>query len=82
MDLRKLMLIDSDGKPSATLTAFFLGFLVVNFKLMVGGMTLFGIVFSSFTGGEYASCLTALGAIYVLRRNFTNKKEGTKNEDS
>lgn len=78
MDLRKLMLVDSDGKPSATLTAFFIGFLVVNFKLLVSGLTIMGLGFGIFTGGEYAGALGALGAIYVMRRNLSNVKKEEK----
>lgn len=74
MDFRKLMLVDSSGKPSSTLTAFALGFVVVNLKLLLSGMTVGGFSMSVFSGTEYAAAVGALGAIYVLRRN-TGKQE-------
>jgi hypothetical protein len=76
MDFRKLMLVDSSGKPSSTLTAFALGFVVVNLKLLLSGMTVGGFSMSVFSGTEYAAAVGALGAIYVLRRNTGNKPEG------
>ena len=75
----KLPLIkDSDGKRSITMTAFVLGFIVVNLKLLFSGMSIAGIELASFSGGEYAAAIGALGAVYVLRRNVTNKDESSK----
>lgn len=75
--LRNLSLTDTSGKKSVTVTAFVLGFLLINLKLLVSGMTLFGYQMTAFTGSEYSMALTALGGIYVLRRATTkpNSKE-------
>ena len=65
----KMLLTDTSGKKSATLTAFVSGFLVVNAKLLLSGVTVGGFVLSPFSGTEYAAAVAALGAIYVLRRS-------------
>lgn len=40
MNLNKLLIKDSAGKPSVTMTAFVTGFVVVNAKLLLSGVTL------------------------------------------
>jgi len=65
----KLLLTDTSGNKSSTLTAFVVGFLIVNLKLLVSGMTVAGFAMSPFTGSEYSLAVAALGAIYVLRRS-------------
>lgn len=75
MDMRKFLLVDSDGKPSTTMTAFFIGFLVVNVKLILSGLTIGEVSFDAFTGSEYAAAVASLGAIYVLRRNTDPSKK-------
>lgn len=81
MDLRKLLVKNSDGKPSTTTTAFVLGFVVVNLKLIISGMTVAGFTMSAFSGGEYAAAIGALGAIYVMRRG-QHKKGGDDEQGS
>lgn len=73
--LEKCLLKDSNGHKSTTVTAFVLGFIVVNLKLLVSGLTLAGYEMSAFSGGDYAAAVGALGAIYVMRR-ATNKSKG------
>ena len=80
MDLRKLMIKNSDGKRSATMTAFVLGFIVVNLKLILSGVTIGSVTLSPFSGTEYAASLAALGAIYVLRRGQGKEKEENDNQ--
>ncbi len=72
MNLNKLLIKDSSGKPSATMTAFVLGFSVVNLKLILSGMEILDYKMAAFTGGEYAAAISALGGVYVLRRNMGN----------
>lgn len=72
----KILFRDSSGKKSVTMTSFILGFCVVNVKLLLSGVKFGTIAMSTFTGSEYGMALSALGAIYVLRRNTTPKKEG------
>ena len=75
--MRKFYLKDSNGKPSITTTAFFLGFIVINLKLILSGVDYKGIKFSDFTGSDYGMAMASLGAIYVLRNNpKTEVKEG------
>lgn len=69
MDLRRFLIKNSDGKPSTTMTAFIVGFAVVNLKLLISGLTLGGYTMAAFSGGEYAAAVGALGAIYVMRRS-------------
>lgn len=78
MSIGGLLIKDSSGKPSVTMTAFVTGFLVVNAKLLLSGITIVGFKMAAFTGGEYAAALSALGAIYVMRRNFGNTEEALK----
>lgn len=79
MDMNRILIKDSDGKPSVTMSAFVTGFIVVNAKLLLSGVTIAGFTMTAFTGGEYAAALSALGAIYVMRRNFGNP-DGNNNK--
>lgn len=80
--MNKFLLKDSSGKKSATMTAFVVGFVVVNAKLVLSGMTIGGLELAPFTGTEYAAAVSALGAIYVLRRNTDPAKKEASNEES
>jgi hypothetical protein len=70
MDLSKFLIRHTGGEKSLTATAFLVGFLVVNFKFITGG--LWGT--SAISGVDYGAALAALGGVYALRRN------GAKNE--
>lgn len=59
-------------QPSVTLTAFVYGFLVVTTKLILSGVQVGDIKIAEFSGTEFGAAVSALGAIYVLRRNFGN----------
>lgn len=76
--MRKFYLKDSNGKPSITTTAFFLGFIVINLKLILSGVDYKGIKFSDFTGSDYGIALASLGAVYVMRNKdkVNEVKEG------
>lgn len=63
--MRKYFIKDSKGRPSITTTAFFLGFIIVNIKFLIGG--LYGI--TSISGVEYGAAMASLGGIYVMRNN-------------
>jgi hypothetical protein len=67
------LLKDNSGNKSVTFTAFVVGFLVVNFKLLTSGMTFGKITFATFDGTQYGIALSALGAIYILRKNLGDK---------
>lgn len=67
--LNKFLFKDSSGKKSLTATTFVWGALVVNLKLILSGMTIATVALGAFTGAEYGIAMSALGAIYVLRRN-------------
>lgn len=69
MDFKTFMISNELGKKSATLTAFVMGSIVVNFKLLFSGMTIAGFTLAPFAGSEYALCFASLGSIYVLRKN-------------
>lgn len=70
MDLSKFLIRHTGGEKSLTATAFVLGFLIVNFKFLFGGLWGTSVI----TGIDYGAALAALGGIYALRRN------GAKNE--
>jgi hypothetical protein len=74
MNINKFLIKDNKGLPSVTLTAFILGFVVVNAKLIFSGMEIMNLKIEQFSGGEYAAAIGALGAVYILRRN-TDKSE-------
>lgn len=80
MNLNKLLIKDSDGKPSVTMTAFVTGFIVVNLKLIVSGLTLAGYKMAPFTGVDYSAAIGALGAVYVMRRSGGSKEENSGQE--
>ena len=71
------MLKDTSGNKSTTVTAFILGFVVVNVKLLASGLTLAGYEMSTFSGVDYAAAMGALGAIYVMRRTSSKDKGET-----
>lgn len=66
--LNKLIIRDTAGKKSVTVTAFIYGFIIVNLKLLFSGMTVGPVTLSAFSGTEYAAAIMALGSVYVLRR--------------
>jgi hypothetical protein len=84
--LSKLIIKDvKTGKPSYTVTAFVVGFLVVNAKLILSGITIADkFTFASFSGVDYAAAIAALGGIYVMRKNASIKsdKDETKNDQN
>lgn len=69
MNLNKLLIKDSDGKPSVTMTAFVTGFITVNLKLLAAGLTIGSYTMSAFSGVDYSAAVAALGAVYVMRRS-------------
>ena len=69
----KFLLSNTGGDKSLTATAFIIGFVVVNIKLLMAGVKIASITMSAFSGAEYACAVGALGAIYVLRRNAIDK---------
>ena len=78
--LDKILLRDTQGNKSVTVTAFVLGFVVVNLKLLASGLTLAGYEMSAFTGVDYAAAIGALGTVYVLRRSTVPKQEEKSDE--
>ena len=56
------------------MTAFCLGFVVVNVKLLIAGLTIGSYQMAEFSGTEYGAAIAALGAIYVLRRSGDKEK--------
>lgn len=85
IDLSKIVMKDSSGQPSVTVTAFVIGFLVASAKLLFSGMTVGDLTLSPFTGVDFAATMSALGVIYTLRRNkaedkTTNQTEGSSEE--
>ncbi len=66
--MKKFLIKNSDGKPSVTMTAFVLGFIVVNAKLLLSGVTIGTFVISTFDGVSYAAAIVALGGVYIMRK--------------
>lgn len=78
MNFNKILIKDSSGKPSITMTTFVMGFVVVNLKLIFSGVDLNGFKMAAFTGGEYAAAIGALGGTYVLRRSTEKQDDKEK----
>jgi hypothetical protein len=63
-------------KPSYTVTAFIIGFFIINLKLLFSGIQITNkIKMSDFNGVDYAASVAALGGIYILRKNKTIKPD-------
>lgn len=80
--LAKFILNDlKTGKPSYTVTAFVIGFWIINIKLLLAGMQFSDkIKMSEFSGMDYATAAAAIGSIYVLRKNKTIEKDKTEKD--
>jgi hypothetical protein len=78
MKFEKFLISDTAGKKSLTATAFALGFVVANAKLLLAGMTIYGFSFGTFSGVEYAAAIGALGSVYVLRRSGESSKKDSE----
>lgn len=79
--LVRLFLIKNEktGEPSYTLTAFIMGSLVVNLKLILSGIEISDhIKMGLFTGLDYAAAIAALGGLYTLNKHVTNKIQEKK----
>lgn len=74
--INKILFKDSSGKKSVTMTAFVWGTFVVNAKLLLSGLTIYGSTMSAFAGSDYAVAMGALGAVYVLRRHPALAEKG------
>lgn len=80
MSFNSFLIKDSSGEKSVTMTAFVFGFIIVNLKLILSGVTIGGYSMSVFTGSEYALCLSALSGTYILRRAVNKNKEEKETE--
>ena len=80
MNLTKLLIKDSSGKPSVTMTAFVTGFLVVNFKLLASGITIAGYTMTAFTVVDFSAAIASLGSVYVMRRSTGNDEQEKYNK--
>lgn len=70
--LNKYLLPDpKNGGPSTTRSVFAYGCLLCGVKLALSGMSLFGLSFGVFTGGDCAMVLGALGGIYALDKTVS-----------
>lgn len=76
--LSKLVITNvKTGRPSYILTAFIVGVLIVNLKLLFSGIEYNGIKIPVFDGTDYGASMAALGGIYGLNKHI-NKKEENK----
>tara|TARA_R110000868_G_C10973188_1_gene771536 strand:+ start:74387 stop:74617 length:231 start_codon:yes stop_codon:yes gene_type:complete len=66
--ISKFLIKDTAGNKSLTATAFALGFILVNLKLLFSGSSFGSVIIAPFSGVEYAAAIAALGGVYVLRR--------------
>lgn len=61
----------STGTPSTTRTVFFVGCCICLFKLLISGITIWGLGLGNFTGGDFALAIGALGGIYALDKTVS-----------
>lgn len=78
MNIKVPLLLNSDDKPSFTVTMFFIAFNTGIFKLLLSGMTIWGFTFEKFTGVDLGAVILAAGSIYGYSKYLdiqTVKKE-------
>lgn len=68
----------NNNQPSVTLTLLVSGFIVCLLKLAFSGLELSSLKLAAFTGGDFATSVGALGALYWARRNAGNDSNGSK----
>jgi hypothetical protein len=69
----------NSGQKDVSLTAFIFGFMIATFKLLVAGMTIYSFKMSTFSGGDYALVVGALGSLHIynsLSNNNSNSDQG------
>jgi hypothetical protein len=67
---------DNNGKPSVTLTAFVVGFIIVCAKLIFSGIQINDkLKLAEFDGTDFGVAIAALGAVYTLRKNSKKDEE-------
>jgi hypothetical protein len=71
-----MYLKDENGKESATLTMFVVGFIAATAKLLLSGVTIAGLTIVPFSGVEYSAAVAALGGVYMLRKRDKGKTNG------
>lgn len=77
-----MWLIDpKNGKKSATLTLFVIGFIVASLKLLLSDMIIYNISMSTFTGTDFALVIGALGSIYGFRKYSDKSKQNEINNN-
>jgi hypothetical protein len=70
--INKFLLTNAKSKvKSYTTTAFVLGNVVINLKLLLAGVQIKDYKMSDFTGVDYAAAMGALGAVYVGNKTIT-----------
>ena len=72
--ISKLLLTDSKDK-SFSLTMTVLAFSVINFKLILSGVTIGSLQLSVFSGVDYAAALAAITTLHLGNKAVNNHKE-------
>lgn len=67
-----LLTIKKNGKPSYTTTAFVLGTVIINLKILASGFTFGSYTSSQFSGSDYAQAMASLAALYVSNKHVNN----------
>jgi hypothetical protein len=62
------------GQESVTVTAFMGGLAVALLKLLSSGLKIGDFQLETFSGGEFAAVVGALGAIYAMRKATDKEK--------
>ena len=68
-------------KKSATLTLLVVGFITILGKLLLSDVTIHGVHFNYFSGGDFALAIGALGGLYVGRRFQSNSYPDNSPDD-
>lgn len=67
-------------KPSYIVTAFIVGFLIINIKLLFSGIQIFGTKMSDVSITDWATGLAALSAMYISNKHVGNIQINKINE--
>ena len=67
-----ILTIKKNGVTSYTTTAFVLGTIIINFKLLFSGISFNEFKMQLFSGSDYAQAMASLAALYVSNKHITN----------
>lgn len=81
--ISKFLIINKkSNEPSYVLTASVFGFIFVNFKLLLSGVSIGTFKLDTFSGTDYAASIVALTSLYVSNKHVNNLAQAAKDSDT